>query len=453
MKKLNNSYTSFLAFACLFSFAVVAKMEYKGNHSDWVALLNTANSWVFFGLFLFYSNGMTFLQIQKRFDRKLMESRLLFYLNLFLAWGVASLSFFYAPKIYQFLQQIFIAQKPPADWVFHDPFPNFALFSMSFSMAVLWGYYFYFNGRRQAIQLQRERVISGNVSAQFESLKNQLDPHFLFNSLNVLNALIDENPSQAQEFTQSLSKIYRYILDQKSKVLISVEEEIDFARTYMLLLQMRFEDSVTYDFPTEIQHAEAKVVPLSLQLLLENVIKHNKTSGLHPIHISIIETADYLIVENNLQKKKTHDERRGIGLQNIADRYALLTSRQLLIEETPEKFTVKLPILIKNISTMENISEKEELLFIKAKKKVEKIKKFYSHLTSYLAVNAFLMIVNLYTEPAFLWFLFPLFGWGIGILSHGMRVYNYKLFLGSNWEDKKLQQILEEEKRRSTKWE
>lgn len=453
MKKRSKNYTIGVLVVWLMSFIWVAKELQAGTNSNLVYNLREINKWAFYILFLFFINRIAFVQIDKRFESKLATDKRAFYLALMLGYMVALFSCFYVPHVYQTIDYLIIDQKPFNEWVYTEPFASFVNYAIVLPLLIYLGYYFYFNRRKQSILLQKEKVISGNVSAQFESLKNQLDPHFLFNSLNVLNSLIEENPDQAQDFTQALSKIYRYILDQKNKTLVSIEEEIDFARTYMLLLQMRFEDSVTYDFPKEIKNTEAKVIPLSLQLLLENVIKHNKTSTLHPIHISIVEEQDYLVVENNLQKKKSYDDRKGIGLQNIADRYALITSKQVIIDENEHAFAVKIPILIKKTYTMEILNENEEMLLIKAKKRVEDIKKFYGHLTTYIAVNTFLMVINLYTEPAFLWFLFPLFGWGIGLLSKGMRVYNYNFFLGRNWEDKKLQEIIDEEKRRNAKWE
>ena len=162
---------------------------------------------------------------------------------------------------------------------------------------------------------KEQKVIAGTASAQFESLKNQIDPHFLFNSLNVLSALIEENPESAQKFTTSLSKIYRYVLEQKDKELVTVSEELNFAKTYMNLLKMRFENSITFDLPTDFSNDLAKVVPLSLQLLLENCIKHNVVSESKPLHIKIYMENNFLVVENNLQKKEVLTDRKGVGLQ------------------------------------------------------------------------------------------------------------------------------------------
>lgn len=328
------------------------------------------------------------------------------------------------------------------------------IFKISLFIAVVMYVFYalYLANSKQKRLLDQQKVLTGNVSAQFESLKNQLDPHFLFNSLNVLNALIDENPEKAQDFTNSLSKIYRYILDQKNKELVLLEEELRFAKSYMELLHMRYEDGLTYSFPETIILKEGKVVPLSLQLLLENVIKHNKVSGLKPIHISIKEEDGYLCIQNNLNRKTNHDDRKGIGLENIANRYAILTNRQVILTVTEDYFTIKIPILIKKTFEMELLDNNEEMVLIKAKKKVEELKKFYGHLTTYLAVNLFLMMINLLTAPEFLWFLIPLFAWGIAILSQGMKVYDYHLFLGKNWEDRKMQEWIEKEKRKTEKW-
>src|SRR5690606_1094094 len=150
---------------------------------------------------------------------------------------------------------------------------NFQMYfiALMFTLVIsLFFHAFYFYKELQENKVKEQKVIAGTASAKFESLKNQIDPHFLFNSLNVLTSLIEENPDNAQRFTTSLSKVYRYVLEQKDKELVSVEEELAFAKTYMELLTMRFENSLFYDVPQNLENPEAKVVPLSLQLLLEN---------------------------------------------------------------------------------------------------------------------------------------------------------------------------------------
>src|SRR5690606_35281829 len=136
-------------------------------------------------------------------------------------------------------------------------------------------HFVYFYNQYQQTKIKEQKVIAGTASAKFDALKNQLDPHFLFSSLNVLTSLIEENPENALEFTTSLSKVYRYVLEQKNKDLVTVDEELDFAKTYMSLLKMRFEDSIIFEIPDKASNPDSKVVPLSLQLLLENAVKHN----------------------------------------------------------------------------------------------------------------------------------------------------------------------------------
>lgn len=329
-----------------------------------------------------------------------------------------------------------------------------AVFRFTFALSILAFIYFdiSFNTLSKDEQIEQQRVLTGNVSAQFESLKHQLDPHFLFNSLNVLNALIEENPEKAQEFTNALSKIYRYILDHKNKELVPLEDELFFAKTYIELLQMRFEDTLLFEIPDTVKQEGGKVVPLSLQLLLENVIKHNKATSSNPIKIVIKEeSSGYLVVENNLNKKNEVEERRGIGLQNIVSRYELLTKKPILIEETTEAFSVKIPILTKKIEHMRilDVQENEQELLIEAKRKVERIKKFYGHLTSFIMVNVFLIFLNLITDQRFMWSLIITFSWGIGLVADYMKTYNYNFFLGSDWEDRKIREYMEKHKKDS----
>ncbi len=320
------------------------------------------------------------------------------------------------------------------------------MFSLIITMVIsLFFHTIYFYKKSQEKKVKEQKIIAGTASAQFESLKNQIDPHFLFNSLNVLSSLIEEHPENAQRFTTSLSKIYRYVLEQKDKELVSVAEELAFAKTYMNLLKMRFENSLFYELPQEVPNPDAKVVPLSLQLLLENTVKHNVVSEQKPLYIRIKIQDNNLIIENDLQKKEVLGDRKGVGLQNIINRYGILTHRQVQIEETKNTFSVSLPILTKQISIMETRTTISEDRYLKAQKKVEDLKGFYGNLTSYIVVNTGLLILNLITSPNHLWFFYPLLGWGIGVAIHGMSVFNYMPFLNRDWEEKKIQELMKKD--------
>ena len=154
-----------------------------------------------------------------------------------------------------------------------------------------------------------------------------VDPHFLFNSLNVLTGLIEENPDNAIDFTTSLSKIYRYVLEQKDKEVVSIQEEINFAKTYVNLLKLRFENSINFEIEQTTFSETEFIVPLSLQILLENTIKHNIVSDQKPLKIKIYKQDNYLIIENSFQPKETIKDSTGIGLKNIINRYQLISNR------------------------------------------------------------------------------------------------------------------------------
>jgi hypothetical protein len=298
---------------------------------------------------------------------------------------------------------------------------------------------------RQENKVKEQKIIAGTASAKFDALKNQLDPHFLFNSLNVLTSLIEEDPVQAQKFTTSLSKVYRYVLEQKNKDLVAVDEELAFAETYVRLLKMRFEDSIVFDIPVKCTNAEAKIVPLSLQLLLENAVKHNVVTVERPLRIRVYEEGGMLCVSNNLQEKQVVKKSSGVGLRNIQERYQILSNREVQIRKSTSDFTVKLPLLLERIGVREaHGTFLEEKRYQKAKEQVEAIKGFYGNLISYCAVVPILAIVN-YNTTSFPWVLFPAVGWGFGVAVHGMEVFGYNPFLGKNWEERKIQKYMEDE--------
>jgi len=313
-------------------------------------------------------------------------------------------------------------------------------------------YAVYYYREAQKNKLNEQKVIAGTASAQFDALKNQLDPHFLFNSLNVLTSLIDENPESAQDFTTALSKVYRYVLEQKNKELVTVDEELNFARTYISLLKMRFEESIIFDIPEKANNPEAKVIPLALQLLLENAVKHNIVTASKPLHIKIYEEDGRLVVENNLQVKQMIKKSSGVGLNNIMRRYDLITEKEVEIKKDETHFAVSIPVLTKQI-TVKKMKDPNQLDqdYIRAKKRVQDIKDFYYGLIAYCLVIPFLIFINYRTSwNAFQWFWFPLFGWGMGIGFHAYKVFVNDGLFGSNWERKKIEEFMREEE--NNKW-
>ena len=210
---------------------------------------------------------------------------------------------------------------------------------------------------------------------------------------------------------------------------------------------MRFENGLSCELPQFNLNPEAKVVPLSLQLLLENTIKHNIISEQKPLHIKIYTEKNYLVVENNFQKKEVLEARQGVGLQNIVNRYALISERKVLIESNQDIFKVKIPILTKQISIMETQNiQNENMAYNRAKERVEKLKGFYGNLISYCFVIPTLVVINLVTFKNFQWFWFPMLGWGMGLTFHALETFGF----GKSWEERKLNEILNNDQK--NKW-
>ncbi len=315
-------------------------------------------------------------------------------------------------------------------------------------------HFIYFYNRYQKNKIKEQKIIAGTASAKFDALKNQLDPHFLFNSLNVLTSLIEENPDSAQKFTTSLSKVYRYVLEQKNKELVTVDEELAFAKTYMSLLKMRFEDSIIFDMPEKASNPESKVVPLSLQLLLENAVKHNTVTTSKPLHIKIYENNGTLVVENNLQPKQIIKKSSGVGLSNIMQRYQLLTNKKVNINQQAKSFAVAIPMLTKQISIMRTTqsSQLEGSNYIRARKHVEELQGFYYSLISYIFVIPFLIFIwYTFTPNTIQWFWFPMFGWGLGLTIQAFRVFVNGGVFSRNWERKKIEEFMSKEEE-SNRW-
>ena len=195
-------------------------------------------------------------------------------------------------------------------------------------------------------QLKKEQLERARAEAELEALKNQVDPHFIFNSLNTLSHLIEDKPDKAKLFNDNLAEIYRYILQNKARDLVLLKEEIDFVEHYFALLRIRFEDAVELDIEVNKQESELFLIPpISLQILVENAIKHNEFSDENPLRIQIRMEHEVLSVKNEVRKKQLRKPSSGIGLKNLEERYQLITSRNMRIQETENQFIVGLPVL------------------------------------------------------------------------------------------------------------
>ncbi len=200
--------------------------------------------------------------------------------------------------------------------------------------------------RIQQLQLHAERLERAAVQAQLDALRNQVNPHFLFNSLSILAALVDTDARLAGQFVARLATAYRYILEQREQARVPLRTELDFLAAYTFLLTVRFEGKlfVALDVPEAARDGYA-IAPLSLQLLLENAVQHNRLSTAEPLRVTIALAGNCLRVANPVQPRLVPAASTGVGLQNIVGRYRLLTDQPVRVTEADGSFTIDLPLL------------------------------------------------------------------------------------------------------------
>ena len=205
----------------------------------------------------------------------------------------------------------------------------------------------YFNSKLKNTMVEAERLKTISIESQFEALRNQINPHFLFNSLNVLTGIVHKDADLASDFIKQLADVYRYLLYNQENKTVSLRTEMEFINSFIFLLRIRFDNQITINNDTTIVDQETyQIPPASVQLLVENAIKHNITSRKHPLHIDIFVEGDYLVVQNTLQRKPVDSGvPGGVGLNNIKMRYQHLASKEVKISEGEGVFVVKLPLI------------------------------------------------------------------------------------------------------------
>ncbi len=197
--------------------------------------------------------------------------------------------------------------------------------------------------QREADIIRVERLDRARAEAELEALKNQIDPHFMFNSLNTLTHLIDTHPDDARAFCDDLADVYRYILQHKSSELVLLSAELQFARSYLGLIAHRFGRAIEVSIPEQVNGA--LIPPISLQVLLENAVKHNAFSEREPLRISIRILEDAVVVRNERRRRLDDRPTSGIGLRNLSERFELLTHRPIDVSDDESVFSVTLPLV------------------------------------------------------------------------------------------------------------
>jgi two-component system, LytTR family, sensor kinase len=209
----------------------------------------------------------------------------------------------------------------------------------------LWFFTAHFIERWKNSLVRAEKLEREKTQVQFDALKNQLNPHFLFNALTSLNSLIQEDQALASKFLQQLSKVYRYLLKNRDRAVVSLDAELAFIEHYVSLVETRFKDSIEITFDIAAETRESHIVPVTLQILIENALKHNVIESSRPLVITIEARDGYLSVSNNVQIRKRVESSNEQGLENLKNLYSFLTPDPVLIQRSGGMFTVKVPLI------------------------------------------------------------------------------------------------------------
>jgi two-component system, LytTR family, sensor kinase len=199
--------------------------------------------------------------------------------------------------------------------------------------------------RNAELQIEASRLEKETLRLQYHQLRNQVNPHFLFNTFSSLDGLVQADPDLASEFIRHVAKVYRYVLEHKENEVVSVETELNFMDNYILLLGIRYKNGISIRCDVSDEAKEKGIVIVTLQLLMDNAIKHNVVQERRPLNISIWNEGDYLFVENNKQTRRLMEHPNGHGLQQLRQLYTFLSDRPVEIYDKEDKFEIKLPLL------------------------------------------------------------------------------------------------------------
>ena len=265
-------------------------------------------------------------------------------LNVFLAIVLTVVSVYILNDLLFSLQDMIDAESRPGGRGSRDEFDytNFFVSGLVIGCVLIIRLIF----QKQTISLENETLKREALQSQFESLKNQLSPHFLFNSLTALKILIKEAPETAQNYVNSLSKALRYTMKSNEKKLVTLKEEMEFMESYLFLIRMRFGDNLTIVTTINENLLSHNLPPLTIQTLVENAIKHNEISKRNPLKINILTTEnESLIIVNDIHKKITDEEGTGIGLINLSKQFQLLINKEITIRKENKQFSVEVPLI------------------------------------------------------------------------------------------------------------
>ena len=202
---------------------------------------------------------------------------------------------------------------------------------------------FFYHWKKSLVEVEKYK--SESAQAQLQNLKNQINPHFLFNNMSVLSSLVYQDQDKAVDFINQLSKVYRYLLDNRSNELVTLESELTFIKSYTYLLQIRFDKNINFNFEISESQIHLLIPAMALQMLIENAIKHNEISEDLPLTISVTTNENELVVKNNLQPRINNEPGSKTGLDNISERYKFYTDKKIEVIKNSDSFIVKIPLL------------------------------------------------------------------------------------------------------------
>ncbi len=321
-----------IAFSSLFMGVLASVPKILQLHISFVELMVDASNAFLFSLFVWYYNINSLPKFSNQritnrfFNRRIVWSLLTGIVLMLILVSIHQLLF---PK-YHFQSMILMYQ-------FRGVLINLTI--------CMFLYLLYQSHTTQLIGVELERVKADNLGAQYELLKQQVNPHFLFNSLNTLKAMVEIGDANAADFIIKLSDFYRFSLEQKRSDVIALSEELEILQAYLFLLKARFEDGISLLVDISTEQQLTYIPPFTLQLLIENCIKHNVVSLEQPLNIRLYTTKSTLVIENNLQPKKNPEPSTNMGLDNINRRYVHILNKKIVIERTGTLFKVILPLI------------------------------------------------------------------------------------------------------------
>lgn len=301
--------------------------NFEHGFSKWAPIVGAVETYIY--LFVLFALNFKILESKIEGRKKIIFAIIATLTTAVIFFLIASL----------FMHFFVNVDKYPHDTRFGPLVKNLFLGAIVFFLSLI----IYLSIQKQKMMLEFETMRTENERSRFEALKNQLDPHFLFNTFNTLDSLIEEEPERARNYLQQLSSVFRYVISNKEST--TLENELRFARNYNELMQLRYENSLVFEFHIDEQYLAFRIVPLSIQSLIENAIKHNVISSDTPFVIRItVGPEPEVIVSSKIIPKKTNQTGSGIGLSNLSERFKLKLQKEIEISDKDGTFTVILPL-------------------------------------------------------------------------------------------------------------